>query len=128
MAHHFSTTCDGSFSFLLLGVVSIFIAAMGSDSGTDTGDTTYTGEGQVMNVSPEVLKWEPTIRKHAKEFGVEPFVALMLAQMMQESGGRGSDPMQSSEGLLIRNIVNHQTVLQIQTTVFGLVYRNLNMR
>ncbi|MGE1166900.1 lysozyme family protein, partial [Peribacillus simplex] len=27
-----------------------------------------------------------------------PFVALMLAQMMQESGGRGSDPMQSSEG------------------------------
>lgn len=33
-----------------------------------------------------------------EEFGVEPFVALMLAQMMQESGGRGSDPMQSSEG------------------------------
>ena len=73
---------------------------MGSDSGTgtDTGDITYTGEGQVMNVSPDVLKWEPTIRKYAKEFGVEPFVALMLAQMMQESGGRGSDPMQSSEG------------------------------
>lgn len=88
----------GLFSFLLLGVMSIFIAAMGSDSGTDTGDITYTGEGQVMNVSPEVLKWEPTIRKHAKAFGVEPFVALMLAQMMQESGGRGSDPMQSSEG------------------------------
>ncbi len=88
----------GLFSFLLLGVVSIFIAAMGSNSGTNTGDITYTGEGQVMNVSPEVLKWEPTIRKHAKDFGVEPFVALMLAQMMQESGGRGSDPMQSSEG------------------------------
>ncbi|MFZ7759909.1 hypothetical protein ACO1DG_28910 [Bacillus thuringiensis] len=46
----------GLFSFLLLGVVSIFIAAMGSDSGTDTGDITYTGEGQVMNVSPEVIK------------------------------------------------------------------------
>ncbi|ARC27489.1 MULTISPECIES: bifunctional lytic transglycosylase/C40 family peptidase [Bacillus cereus group] len=88
----------GLFSFLLLGILSIFIAAMGSDSGTDAGDITYTGEGQVMNVSPEVLKWEPTIRKHAKAFGVEPFVALMLAQMMQESGGRGSDPMQSSEG------------------------------
>ncbi|PGM80556.1 hypothetical protein CN957_13835, partial [Bacillus cereus] len=90
----------GLFSFLLLGIVSIFIAAMGSDSGTgtDTGDITYTGEGQVMNVSPDVLKWEPTIRKHVKDFGVEPFVALMLAQMMQESGGRGSDPMQSSEG------------------------------
>lgn len=108
--------------------MSIFIAAMGEESGTDAGDITYTGEGQVMNVSPEVLKWEPTIRKHAKAFGVEPFVALMLAQMMQESGGRGSDPMQSSEGALIRNIVNHQTVLQIQTIVFGLVYRSLNMR
>ncbi|EOP20046.1 hypothetical protein IIS_05982 [Bacillus cereus VD131] len=76
MAHDFSANCDEP--FLLLGVVSIFIAALGIDSGTDTG------EGSVMNVSPEVLKWELTIRKHVKAFGVESFVALMLAQMMQE--------------------------------------------
>ncbi|HEK9103492.1 lysozyme family protein [Bacillus pfraonensis] len=86
----------GLFALLLMGVMSIFITAMGSDSGTESGEITYTGEGQVMNVSPEVLKWEPTIRKYAKEFGVEAFVPLMLAQMMQESGGRGNDPMQSS--------------------------------
>ncbi|MBF7150941.1 hypothetical protein IWA67_30970, partial [Bacillus toyonensis] len=32
----------GLFSFLLLGVMSIFIAAMGGESGTDAGDITYT--------------------------------------------------------------------------------------
>lgn len=88
----------GLFALLVMGVMSVFIVAMGSESGTESGEITYTGEGQVMNVSPEVMKWEPTIRKYAKEFGVEAFVPLMLAQMMQESGGRGSDPMQSSEG------------------------------
>ena len=67
-----------------------------------------------MNVSPEVLKWEPRIRKHAKAFGVEPFVALMLAQMMQESGGLVVIRCNHQKGLLIRNIVNHQTVLLIQ--------------
>ncbi|PEB39178.1 hypothetical protein COM49_24115 [Bacillus pseudomycoides] len=88
----------GLFALLVMGVMSVFIVAMGSESGTESGEITYTGQGQVMNVSPEVMKWEPTIRKYAKEFGVEAFVPLMLAQMMQESGGRGSDPMQSSEG------------------------------
>ncbi|MGR5992250.1 hypothetical protein ACT7C6_30050 [Bacillus paranthracis] len=35
-------------------------------------------------VPPEVLKWEPTVRKYAQEFGVEPYVPLMLSLIMQE--------------------------------------------
>ncbi|WP_442869100.1 bifunctional lytic transglycosylase/C40 family peptidase [Bacillus sp. BP-3] len=63
------------------------------------GDISYPQGGiGTARVSAEVMKWEPTIRKYAQEFGVEAFVPLMLCQMMQESGGRGLDPMQSSEG------------------------------
>src|SRR5699024_11462616 len=40
---------------------------------------------------------EPTIEKYAKEHGVKNHVDTLLAMMMQESGGRGEDPMQSSE-------------------------------
>lgn len=52
----------------------------------------------VADVPPEVMRWEPTIRQYAKEFGVEQYVPVMLAMMAQESGGVGNDPMQSSEG------------------------------
>ncbi|HHL0974092.1 TPA: lysozyme family protein [Bacillus cereus] len=49
-------------------------------------------------VPAEVLKWEPLVRKYAQEFGVEPYVPLMLSLIMQESGGRLLDVMQSAEG------------------------------
>ena len=39
------------------------------------------------------------IHKYAKKHQVEEHVDVLLAMMMQESGGRGSDPMQSSESL-----------------------------
>ncbi|MEH7217031.1 lysozyme family protein, partial [Bacillus toyonensis] len=48
------------------------------------------------NVPPEVMKWEPLVRKYAQEFGVEPYVPLMLALIMQESNGRSLDVMQSA--------------------------------
>lgn len=81
-----------------MGVVTIITGGSDSgDSGTISGEF-VGGEGAVQGVSEAVLRWEPVLRKHAKEFGVEGFVPLMMAQMMQESGGQGSDPMQSSEG------------------------------
>lgn len=81
-----------------MGVVTIITGGSdSSDSGSIDGGF-VGGEGAVQGVSEAVLRWEPVLRKHAKEFGVEGFVPLMMAQMMQESGGQGSDPMQSSEG------------------------------
>ena len=38
-----------------------------------------------------------TVTKYAKKYGVEEYVDVLLAMMLQESGGRGKDPMQSSE-------------------------------
>ena len=51
-----------------------------------------------LPVSAEVEAYEPVIRQYARQYGVEEYVDLIKAIMMQESGGRGLDPMQSSEG------------------------------
>lgn len=53
--------------------------------------------GSSESVSEEVLAYTPTIQKYANEYGIPEYVAVIQAIMMQESGGRGSDPMQSSE-------------------------------
>lgn len=53
--------------------------------------------GNYIPVSAEVEAYTPEIRKYAKEYGVEEYVELIKAVMMQESGGRGKDPMQASE-------------------------------
>ena len=42
--------------------------------------------------------YEPIIQKYAKEYGIPEYVELIKAVMMQESGGRGLDPMQAAEG------------------------------
>ena len=48
-------------------------------------------------VSAEVEAYELVIRQYASQYGIPEYVELMKAVMMQESGGRGSDPMQASE-------------------------------
>lgn len=58
------------------------------------GSSYQTG---VANVSAEVLAYDALIRQYAELHGIPAFVELLKAVMMQESGGRGSDPMQSSE-------------------------------
>lgn len=57
------------------------------------GDNSAT----VTPVSQEVQAYEPIIRQYAKQYGIEEYVELIKAIMMQESGGQGLDPMQSSE-------------------------------
>ena len=48
-------------------------------------------------VSEQVLDYEPLVAQYAKEKGVTGYTDVILSIMMQESGGRGKDPMQSSE-------------------------------
>ncbi len=58
------------------------------------------GGGNSSTVSPvsaEVEAYEPVIRIYADQYGIGEYVELIKAVMMQESGGQGSDPMQSSE-------------------------------
>ncbi|WP_231514885.1 lysozyme family protein [Oceanobacillus salinisoli] len=48
-------------------------------------------------ISEEVRQYRPLVEKYAAEYDVTEYVDVLLAMMMQESGGRGDDPMQSSE-------------------------------
>lgn len=52
---------------------------------------------ETLPLSAEVEAYEPVIRKYAKQHGIPDYVLLIQAVMMQESGGRGNDPMQASE-------------------------------
>ena len=50
-----------------------------------------------LPVSEEVQAYEPLIRQYATEYGIPEYAELIKAIMMQESGGRGTDPMQAAE-------------------------------
>ena len=52
---------------------------------------------EILPVSEEVKAYEPLIQKYANEHGIGEYTLLIQAVMMQESGGRGTDPMQCSE-------------------------------
>lgn len=76
---------------LILGIFFLF-----SDTSSFKNDETGTGEAIV---SPDVLKWKSAIEKEAKANEIPEKVNTLMAIMMVESGGRGSDVMQSSESL-----------------------------
>lgn len=48
-------------------------------------------------VSKEVEAYDPLIREYAKKYDIGEYTELIKAVMMQESGGKGNDPMQASE-------------------------------
>ena len=50
-----------------------------------------------QSLSKEVLSYTSVIRKYAGQYGIPEYVPVIQAIMMQESGGRGTDPMQASE-------------------------------
>ena len=51
-----------------------------------------------QQVGAEVEAYTPVIQQYASKYGVVDYVELIKAVMMQESGGRGLDPMQAAEG------------------------------
>ena len=62
------------------------------------GGAAFLGSSQSSEaLSAEVLAHTPAIQKYASEFGIPEYVSAIQAIMMQESGGRGTDPMQASE-------------------------------
>ena len=54
--------------------------------------------GNYTPVSAEVEDYSPVIQKYCQKYGISEYTELVKAVMMQESGGKGKDPMQSSEG------------------------------
>lgn len=91
VAHGISHLWSYGIGLLLLVVISLFVgvfACLSDDGGINS---------QIEPLSAEVLAYEETITKYAKQFDIQEYVPIIQAIMMQESGGKGTDPMQSSE-------------------------------
>ncbi|WP_319637840.1 bifunctional lytic transglycosylase/C40 family peptidase [Priestia aryabhattai] len=95
-------------TLILLGlsgllIMSTIVAITGEfEKDSQQSDVTEIEGGGIgagtANVSPEVMKYQPLLEKYAQKHGLDAsYVPIMMALMMQESGGRGNDPMQSSE-------------------------------
>lgn len=57
-----------------------------------------SGVAMAINLSDEVLSYRSAVERIAAKYGMSEYVELILAVMMQESGGRGLDVMQAAEG------------------------------
>lgn len=96
MAEAAAHAVKAAFAALMAGggavlVVLIFIVGI-------IGGAAFLGNSQSSEaLSAEVLAHTPAIQKYASEFGIPEYVPAIQAIMMQESGGRGTDPMQASE-------------------------------
>ena len=80
---------SGGLLLLLIPVLLVFGAA-----GALFGGSADIGSAPVND---EVKSYAGLIRVYAMEHGIPEYAELIMAVMMQESGGRGSDPMQASE-------------------------------
>ena len=85
-----SAILAGGWIVVLILVIVILFGALFSMVGGSNSST-------VTPVSAEVEEYEPLIRQYARQHGIEEYVELIKAVMMQESGGQGTDPMQASE-------------------------------
>lgn len=82
-------TAGGSVAVIIILIFVLFGAAFYT-FGDDSSDN-------YIEVSPEVEAYTPLISRYAQQYGIGEYVELIKAVMMQESGGRGTDPMQCSE-------------------------------
>ena len=87
-----SALIAGGWIAVVIILIVVLLGCAVSLFGSGSGSNAYTP------VSAEVEAYEPLIQKYAKQYGIPEYVELIKAVMMQESGGRGLDPMQAAEG------------------------------
>lgn len=76
---------------ILILVICLFIGVFGSLSNNNNINT------ENSPLSAEVLAYEGIITQYASHYGIEEYVPIIEAIMIQESGGKGNDPMQAAE-------------------------------
>ena len=81
---------------LAAGAGSMFIVLI-LIVGVIGGVFAYSSSQSSASLSEQVLAYTATIQKYASQYGISEYVPVIQAIMMQESGGNGTDPMQSSE-------------------------------
>lgn len=82
-------TAGGGLLLLVLPLLLLF-GAVGALFGG-------SGDLEKAPVSDEVKAYAGLIQLYAAEHGIPEYTELIMAVMMQESGGQGNDPMQASE-------------------------------
>ena len=87
-----SALIAGGWIAVVIILIVVLLGCAVSLFGGGSGSNAYTP------VSAEVEAYEPLIQKYAKQYGIPEYVELIKAVMMQESGGRGLDPLQAAEG------------------------------
>ena len=87
-----SAIIAGGWVAVLIILIVVLLGCAVSLFGGGSDSTSYTP------VSAEVEAYTPLIQKYAKQYGIPEYVELIKAVMMQESGGKGNDPMQAAEG------------------------------
>lgn len=82
----------------IVGSVTSQISAVlvGGEEEGSTGGSTITVS---LNLSPDVARYREPVLAEAKKYGMEAYINLFLAVIMQESGGQGGDIFQASESL-----------------------------
>lgn len=86
-----SAIVAGGWVAIIIILIVVLLGSAISIFGGGSENSSYTP------VSAEVEAYTPMIQKYAKQHGIPEYAELIKAVMMQESGGRGNDPMQASE-------------------------------
>lgn len=94
---HTITTARTAITFLSsIGSIAILIILLIAMVG-GIFMTNSSNNGAGTQLSTEVIAYTPVIQKYANKYEIPHFVNVIQAIMMQESGGKGNDPMQASE-------------------------------
>ncbi|MCG3417830.1 lysozyme family protein [Oceanobacillus sp. M65] len=77
--------------FLLFSGIFLILSFLTSEK------SNITENSRKPKISEEIRQYQPLVKMYAEQYGVEDYMDVILGIMMQESGGRGQDPMQASE-------------------------------
>ena len=72
-------------SLVLIICMSLFIGCVSALANDSYSMPAY------VNISDEVLAYKDTIEKYCKQYEIADYVSVVMAIMMQESGGKGND-------------------------------------
>ncbi|QXW84032.1 bifunctional lytic transglycosylase/C40 family peptidase [Bacillus sp. LJBS17] len=106
-------------------VCVVIVCAIGIISGLSGSDSGGGGGESAINIAPEVEQYRAVVEKECKANDIPDLVDLILALIMQESGGKSLDVMQASEskGLPPNSITDPHESIKVGVANFASVYK-----
>ncbi|KDN91250.1 bifunctional lytic transglycosylase/C40 family peptidase (plasmid) [Bacillus velezensis] len=108
-------------------VCVVIVCAIGIISGLSGSHSGGGGSGDsAINIAPEVEQYRAAVAKECKANDIPELVDLILALIMQESGGKSLDVMQASEskGLPPNSITDPHESIKVGVANFASVYKS----